>query len=86
MSPKESKAAILKVKFSFKGDYLAISYDNENKGPESLTTKLMGASSAASKANAADKKESSFVLLFVNRESSRNPGIKLTSKDPYVRM
>ena len=31
MSPKESKAAVLKVKFSFKGDYLAISYDNEGK-------------------------------------------------------
>ncbi len=44
MSPKESKACILKAKFSFKGDYLAISYDNENKGAESLSTKLMGMS------------------------------------------
>ena len=31
MSPKESKTAILTMKFSFKGDFLAISYDNEPK-------------------------------------------------------
>lgn len=31
MSPKESKAAILATKFSYKGDFLAISYDNEHK-------------------------------------------------------
>lgn len=24
--------------------------------------------------------------MYVNRQSARNPGIKLTSKDPYVRM
>ena len=31
MSPKESKTAVLKLKFSFKGDFLAVSYDNENR-------------------------------------------------------
>ena len=31
MSPKESKTAILAIKFSFRGDYLAISYDNEQR-------------------------------------------------------
>lgn len=29
MSPKESKTAVLAIKYSFKGDFLAISYDNE---------------------------------------------------------
>jgi WD40 repeat protein len=28
MSPKESKTAVLCIKFSFKGDFLAISFDN----------------------------------------------------------
>jgi hypothetical protein len=31
MSPKEAKTAVIQVKFSFKGDYLAISYDNEQR-------------------------------------------------------
>ena len=31
MSPKESKAAILAIKFSYKGDFFAVSYDNEHK-------------------------------------------------------
>jgi len=31
MSPKEAKTAVVQVKFSFKGDYLAISYDNEQR-------------------------------------------------------
>lgn len=29
MSPKESKTSVICVKFSFKGDFIAISYDNE---------------------------------------------------------
>jgi WD40 repeat protein len=29
MSPKESKTAVLCIKYSFKGDFLAVSYDNE---------------------------------------------------------
>ena len=28
MSPKESKTAVINIKFSFKGDFLAISFDN----------------------------------------------------------
>jgi hypothetical protein len=31
MSPKESKTAVICVKFSFKGDYLVVSYDNEHR-------------------------------------------------------
>jgi hypothetical protein len=29
MSPKEAKTAVITMKFSFKGDFLAVSYDNE---------------------------------------------------------
>jgi hypothetical protein len=28
MNPKESKTSVISIKFSFKGDFLAISYDN----------------------------------------------------------
>lgn len=31
MSPKEAKTAILAIKFSFRGDFLAVSYDNEQR-------------------------------------------------------
>ena len=31
MSPKESKSAVLMVKFSNNGDFLAVSYDNEHR-------------------------------------------------------
>ena len=30
-------------------------------------------------------REPSFVLLYVNRRSMRNPGIGLNKKDPYVK-
>ena len=28
----------------------------------------------------------SFVLIYVNKLSEKNPGVQLTSKDPYVKM
>jgi len=31
MSPKEAKAAIICIKFSYRGDYLAVSFNNEYK-------------------------------------------------------
>lgn len=33
-----------------------------------------------------DKQDTGFVLLFVNRLSARNPGIRQQAKDPYVKM
>lgn len=80
MTSKESKSAILCCKFSNKGDFLAVSYDNEQRIEDPTKTNPL-----SQKVNT-DKKETSFVLMYVNRQSSRNPGIKLTSKDPYVRM
>lgn len=83
MSPKESKSAVIAIKFSYRGEFIAISYDNEHKAAESTNV------SKATNPNLSkqgDKRETSFVLLYVNRTSGKNPGIKLTSKDPYVRM
>jgi len=31
MSPKEAKAAVVCIKYSFNGDYLAISFNNEHR-------------------------------------------------------
>jgi len=58
---------------------MAVSYDNEQKTGEQQPTKLIGGKNN-------DRQETSFVQLYVHRESGRNPGIKLTSKDPYVKM
>ncbi len=35
MSPKESKSAVIGIKFSYRGEFLAISYDNEHKPSDS---------------------------------------------------
>jgi hypothetical protein len=32
------------------------------------------------------KRDPSFALLYVNKLSERNPGVAITSKDPYVKM
>lgn len=73
MTTKEAKTSIITVKFSFKGDFIAISYDNEQLGEEVNLKE-------------GDKQDTAFVLLYVNRLSTRNPGIRQQSKDPYVRM
>jgi hypothetical protein len=31
MSPKEAKATVIAIKFSFRGDFLAISFNNESR-------------------------------------------------------
>lgn len=81
MSPKESKTAVITMKFSFKGDFLAVSYDNEQKEGEAAAQNLSKFNQKDS-----DKQDTAFVLLFVNRLSTRNPGVKIQSKDPYVRL
>jgi hypothetical protein len=32
MSPKEAKSAVVCLKFSYRGDYLAVSFNNEYRG------------------------------------------------------
>lgn len=82
MSPKESKTAVINIKFSFKGDFLAISYDNEQRDTGDGAQNL----SKFNQAKDLDKQDTAFVLLYVNRLSTRNPGIRVQSRDPYVRL
>jgi hypothetical protein len=77
MSPKEAKAAVVAIKFSYRGDYLAISFNNEFREGEDLQSTGIGD---------LGNRESSFVIIYVNRLSAKNPGIKLNSRDPYVKL
>jgi WD40 repeat protein len=63
MSPKEAKAAVICIKFSYKGDYLAVSFNNETR--EYIPGKTNAAEIGAI--------EPSFVLIYINRLSSKNP-------------
>jgi len=73
MSPKEAKAAIIQIKFSYRGDYMAVSFNNETKGD--------------AKAVELGAVEPSFVLIYVNKISLKNPDIKSgTGGDPYVKL
>jgi hypothetical protein len=72
MNPKEAKSAILAMRFSARGDFLAVSYDNEkmsNAAVESRATKF----------------DTSFVLLYVNRHSSKSMNYPSNSKALYVK-
>lgn len=77
MSPKEAKAAAVCIRFSYRGDYMAVGFNNEYRDED-----LNG------KKNFADlgQRDPSFVLIYVNRLSKKNPGIKLNSRDPYVKL
>lgn len=80
MSPKEAKTAILTIKFSFRGDYLAVSYDNEQRhGMDGIASSLIGAREQ-------DKQDTGFVLLYVNRLSNRNSVKQTYTKDPYIKL
>lgn len=75
MSPKEAKAAVIAIKYSFNGDYLAVSYNNEYREFDLTNPEERELS----------QREPSFVMIFVNRISPKNPGLKLGSKDTYVK-
>lgn len=77
MSPKEAKAAVIAIKFSYRGDFLAVSFNNEHREGEDVQTTGIGD---------LGNRESSFVIIYVNRLSAKNPGIKLNSRDPYVKL
>lgn len=72
MNPKESKGAVLCIRFSIRGDYLAVSYDNEKTGGRSgelRTTKF----------------DASFVQLYVNRHSAKSLDNPSNSRMLYVK-
>lgn len=63
MSTKEAKASIICLKYSYRGDFLAVSFNNEYR--EDL---------GARKVEEIGSHEPSFVLLYANRLSLKNPG------------
>ena len=78
MCPKESNSSVVNIKYSFRGDFLAVSYNNEFKLQDRLDeaerTDKDNPVSAMSMGNVGDKnqykdekREPSFALLFVNR-------------------
>lgn len=72
MNPKESKGAVIAIKFSSRGDFLAVSFDNE---------KVSGTAGDIR----SSKFDSSFVQLYVNRHSSKALSYPSNSKNLYVK-
>lgn len=79
MSPKEAKAAVICIRFSFRGDYLAVSYNNEHRDDGKGKVDLKAAEVGAV--------EPSFVMIYVNRISNKNPdNLKTHGSEPYVKL
>lgn len=79
MSPKEAKAAVICIKFSFRGDYLAVSYNNESALEHQGEKKLKAAELGAL--------EPSFVLIYINKLSTYNSDMsKVNGQDPYIKL
>ncbi len=76
MSQKEAKAGVVCLSFSYRGDFLAVGFNNEHREEETVNKTTRDFAS----------REPSFVVIYVNRLSQKNPGIKLNSSDPYVKL
>lgn len=78
MSPKEAKAAVIAIRFSYRGDFMAVSFNNE--------TRIIG-QQKDNKGAELGAFEQSFVMIYVNRISSKNPDSKsATTGEPYVKL
>ena len=93
ISNKEAKAGIVCMKFSYKGDFLAVSFNNEyteEQLMEELARNKAGVDAPDLKPTQVihniGAREPSFILLYVNRHSMKNPGLGLNKKDPYIRL
>ena len=97
MCPKESRSSVVNIKFSYKGDYLIVSYNNEYKvhdmveenqfSQENHPLSEMQILNQAVGGTAKDeKRDPSFALLYVNKISDKNTSVKISTKDPYVKM
>ena len=97
MCPKECKSSVVGIKFSYKGDFLVVSFNNEYKLEDMLNdaevmdednplSNMTVVKEGAGKKKSMGKRDPSFALLYVNKLSDRNPGVAITSKDPYVKM
>ena len=85
MSPKEAKAAVVNIKFSYRGDYLAVSFNNEFR--VEITKKPDGSTeTGTAPSEGLGGRDPAFVIIYANRLSVKNPGIKMNSKDPYVKL
>jgi hypothetical protein len=62
MNPKEAKAAVVALKFSYRGDFLAVSYNNESRKETGDVKDQKAAELGAL--------EPSFVLIYINKNSS----------------
>lgn len=98
MCPKESKSSIVNIKFSYKGDFLVVSYNNEyhlqdllneaerDDEDNHVTQMTKQAVRKEPGIQKALKRDPSFVLIYVNKLSDKNPGMHMNSRDPYVKM
>lgn len=80
MCPKDAKSSIINIKFSYKGDFLVVSFNNEyaakdfledaedDDGDNPITQMRQKVKSKdEEKVNAKTKKDPSFVLIYVNK-------------------
>jgi hypothetical protein len=72
------------LKFSYRGDFLAVSFNNEYR-PEPIKKTTNNTTMNQSNLEIGSR-EPSFVMIYANRLSAKNPGIKLNSKDPYIKL
>ena len=86
MSPKEAKAGVVSLKFSYRGDFLAVSFNNEYRMEERKKADGTFEIAPAKDTEGLGSREPAFVLIYTNRLSVKNPGIKMNSKDPYVKL
>lgn len=100
MCPKESKSSIINIKFSYGSDFLVVSYNNEyrledlvdddaelpdKENPLSSMTQP-NVKQAARGAQKGRERDPSFVLIYVYKNSAKNPGLISKSNDPYVKL
>ena len=81
MQVKDGSSAVLALSFSNEGALLAVSFDND---PAPSSQKSFSLSKTMASLAPGEKLGQAYILIFVNRESSWNPGYKMTSEDPYV--
>jgi hypothetical protein len=69
MSPKEAKAAVVCLKFSYRGDFLAVSFNNEYR-PDTMKKNPNDTTKNQSSINLeVGSREPSFVMIYANRLS-----------------
>ena len=82
MCPKEARASIINIKFSYKGDFMAISYNNQyfltdiledNEHEDNPVQQYTQTKKVGKKGPDISKRDASFMQLYVNSLSAKNP-------------